>query len=161
MGAALLGGFYYLHTRQSAASQPPPTVTATRDDVENVVSAVGNLQPFSTVDVGAQVTGQLKKLYVHIGDEVQKGQPVAEIDSTVAEAKVDEDNAQLQNLQAQLADKQSTLVLDRAEASRQTHLKSASATSQTLYDNAMAALLVRPKRRSRRCRRRSPRLNPP
>jgi macrolide-specific efflux system membrane fusion protein len=139
-GIALLAVLYVVHARSSAAAQPPPTVTATRDDVENVVSAVGNLQPFSTVDVGAQVTGQLKKLYVHIGDDVQPGQPVAQIDSAVAAAKVDADNAQLQNLQAQLADKQSSLALDSAEADRQSHLKSAGATSQTLYDNAQAGL---------------------
>jgi macrolide-specific efflux system membrane fusion protein len=143
LGAAavfVLAGFYYLHGRNSAAAQAPATVTATRDDVENVVSAVGNLQPVRTVDVGSQVTGQLKKLYVKIGDDVTQGQPVAEIDSTVAAAKVEADDAQLQNLQAQLADKQSSLVLDTAEAGRQTGLKKAGATSQTAYDGAMAAL---------------------
>src|SRR5450432_1895654 len=40
----------------------PVTVTASRGDVEEVVTAIGSLQPFGTVDVGAQVTGQLKKL---------------------------------------------------------------------------------------------------
>ena len=137
---AVLAGFYIVHSRNSAAAQAPATVTATRDDVENVVSAVGNLQPVRTVDVGSQVTGQLKKLYVKIGDDVTQGQPVAVIDSTVAAAKVEADDAQLQNLQAQLADKQSSLVLDTAEAGRQTGLKKAGATSQTTYDGAIAAL---------------------
>ena len=48
-------------------------------------------------------SGQLETLHVQIGDDVQKGQLLAEIDSSVAAAKVDADNAQLLNLQAQLA----------------------------------------------------------
>lgn len=138
--ALAAGAVYYFYNRDSGSSEAPVLVTAERGDVEAVVSAVGNLQPFSTVDDGAQVTGQLKTLLVHIGDEVKQGQPVAEIDSAVAAARVDADNAQLQNLQAQLADKQSTLQLATAEATRQTNLKAAGATSQSLYDSAQATL---------------------
>src|SRR5579871_3116055 len=85
------------HVHENSAATPPVLVTAARGDVEEVVTAIGSLQPFSTVDVGAQVTGQLKKLYVHVGDDVQKGAQVAEIDSAVPSAKVDADNAQLEN----------------------------------------------------------------
>ena len=137
LGAGLL---YYEYRHHDEAAAGPVLVSAQRGDVEEVVSAVGILQPFATVDVGAQVTGQLKTLYVHVGDEVKKGEPLADIDSQVAAARVDADNANLKNLQAQLADKQSTLALATAQASRQTHLRMAGATSQDSYDTAEAAL---------------------
>ena len=78
------------------------------------MTATGTLQPKDFVDVGTQVSGQVKKLLVDIGAIVKKGQLLAEIDPSVYQAKVDGDRAQLLNQQAQLADKQAQLVLARA-----------------------------------------------
>jgi macrolide-specific efflux system membrane fusion protein len=107
--------------------------------VENLVTAIGNLQPLNTVDVGAQVSGQLKTLHVKIGDDTRKGELVGEIDTPVAAAKVDADRAQLQNLRAQLSDKQSANTLTTAQAGRQTRLMTAGATSQDAFDIATSA----------------------
>lgn len=115
-------------------------VTAQRGDVENVVTAVGNLQPLNYVDVGAQVSGQLKVLYVAAGDEVTQGDLLAEIDSTIAEAEVEADLAQLRNLNAQLAERQSSLELAAVQASRQERLLAEDATSQDAFDSAQASL---------------------
>src|SRR5258706_13107422 len=54
-------------------------------------------------------------------------------------AKVDADNAQLQNYQAQLAEKQSQLALAKLQADRQTRLMKDNATSQDAFDSAEAA----------------------
>ncbi|MDR3451161.1 MAG: efflux RND transporter periplasmic adaptor subunit, partial [Alphaproteobacteria bacterium] len=137
--AAALAAAYLAYNWNSAASGSPVVVTAVRGDVENLVTAIGSLQPFNTVDVGAQVSGQLKKLYVKIGDDTKSGDLVAEIDSTVAAAKVDADSAQLQNFRAQLSDKQSSQILTAAQAGRQTRLKNQGATSQDAYDIALSA----------------------
>ena len=139
LGLIALGGGYYWYTASSTAAGKPVVVAATRADVEDVVTAVGNLQPLTSVDVGAQVSGQLETLHVQIGDDVQKGQLLAEIDSSVAAAKVDADNAQLQNLQAQLAEKQAQLALAQLQADRQTRLMKDNATSQDALDSAEAA----------------------
>jgi macrolide-specific efflux system membrane fusion protein len=139
LGLIALGGGYYWYTASSNAAGKPVVVAATRADVEDVVTAVGNLQPLTSVDVGAQVTGQLETLHVQIGDDVQKGQLLAEIDSSVAAAKVDADNAQLLNYQAQLAEKQSSLALAQLQADRQARLMKDNATSQDAFDTAEAA----------------------
>ena len=57
--------------------------------IEENVTALGTLQPLQYVDVGTQVTGQLKKLLVHVGDTVKQGQLLAEIDPTVYLSRVD------------------------------------------------------------------------
>src|SRR4051812_43682014 len=88
----ILGGAGYWYYASTNSGGPEPIIaTATRGDVEDVVTAVGNLTPLTTVDVGAQVSGQLDNLHVKIGDVVQKGQLLAEIDSSVMGAKVDAD----------------------------------------------------------------------
>ena len=77
------------------------------------------LQPRDFVDVGTQVSGQLKVLHVAIGDRVKAGDLLAEIDPTVFQARVDADQAQLRNQRAQLADKQSQLALAQLQQARQ------------------------------------------
>jgi macrolide-specific efflux system membrane fusion protein len=134
-----LGAGYYLYGQSGQSAGTPVIVTATRGDIDDVVTAVGNLQPLTSVDVGAQVSGQLDTLHVQIGDDVQKGALLAEIDSAVMGAKVDADTAQLQNLQAQLAERQSQLVLAQAQADRQDRLMKDNATSQDALDVAKAA----------------------
>src|SRR5882672_24889 len=139
LGLIALGGGYYWYTASSNTAGKPVVVAATRADLEDVITAVGNLQPLTSVDVGAQVSGQLDTLHVQIGDDVQKGQLLAEIDSSVMAAKVDAGNAQLQNYQAQLAEKQSQLALAQLQADRQTRLLKDNATSQDAFDSAAAA----------------------
>jgi macrolide-specific efflux system membrane fusion protein len=81
------------------------TELVARGDIENLVTATGTLQPQDYVDVGAQVSGQLKKLHVEVGSEVKAGDLLAEIDATVYAAKVDATRAQLRNQQAQLQER--------------------------------------------------------
>jgi multidrug efflux pump subunit AcrA (membrane-fusion protein) len=136
----LLGaGLYWYYSNANSGGPQPIIVTATRGDVEDVVTAVGNLTPLTSVDVGAQVSGQLETLHVKIGDDVTKGQILAEIDSSVMAAKVDAGKAQLQNLQAQLAEKQSQLGLAHVQADRQQKLFDIGGTSRDLLDQAQAA----------------------
>src|SRR5258707_3852258 len=139
LGLLALAGGYYWYSLDSTGAGKPIVVAATRGDLEDVVTAVGNLQPLTSVDVGAQVSGQLDTLHVQIGDDVKKGQLLAEIDSSVMAAKVDSDTAQLQNFQAQLAEKQSQLALTQLQADRQTRLMKDNATSQDAFDSAEAA----------------------
>src|SRR5690606_16653768 len=83
-GAAVLGYSLLL-------GEAPPsyrTATVMRGDLETTVTALGNLQPKEYVDVGAQISGQLERLHVEIGDVVESGALLAEIDSTVYQAKV-------------------------------------------------------------------------
>ena len=138
----LAAGGYWYYTVAANRAPEPIIATATRGDVEDVVTAVGNLTPILTVDVGAQVTGQLQTLHVKIGDDVMKGQLLAEIDSSVMAAKVDADRAQLQNFQAQLAEKQSQAALAHVQADRQAKLFAIGGTSQDLLDQAEATAKV-------------------
>lgn len=110
-----------------------------KGDVEDTVSALGDLEPRDYVDVGAQVSGQLKAIHVAIGDTVEKGELLAEIDAAVQTAKVEASRAQLQNLQAQLMDKQAQAKLAAWQFEQQTALKKQNATSQDEFESAQAS----------------------
>jgi macrolide-specific efflux system membrane fusion protein len=117
------------------------TAIVQRADLEDTVSATGTLQPRDYVDVGTQVSGQLKKLHVEIGSSVKKGDLLAEIDPTVYLAKVEADQAQLRNLEAQLADRQAQLRLAEQKSQRQANMMREQATTAEAVQTAEAELL--------------------
>jgi membrane fusion protein, macrolide-specific efflux system len=116
------------------------TAMVQRGDLEDTVTATGVLQPRDFVDVGTQVSGQLRKLHVEVGDEVKAGQLLAEIDSTVYAARLDANRAQLRTQQAQLADRQAQLALAEKQHQRQVNLMRENATTQDALDTAAASL---------------------
>ena len=69
----LAGGWYWY----SGAAQKPEDsavrpITVTRANIEEVVTSQGKLEAKQYVDVGTQVSGQLKNIHVDIGDTVKK-----------------------------------------------------------------------------------------
>ena len=136
---ALFAGGYFLLSDSTDSAGGPVIVAATRGDIEDSVTALGALQPKDYVDVGAQVSGQLKTIAVKIGDQVTKGQFLAEIDSTVQAAKVQSDRDLLTGLQATLADKIAQATVTAAQEKRQLGLLKIGGTSRDAYQLAQAA----------------------
>jgi macrolide-specific efflux system membrane fusion protein len=137
----LAGGGYYAWRTWFAAGDPANsllTAVVTRSDIEDTVTATGTLQPKDYVDVGAQVSGQLKNLLVEIGAMVKKGQLLAEIDPSVYQSKVDADRAQLLNQQAQIADRQAQLQLANLQFTRQQNMARDNATTTEAVQSAEA-----------------------
>jgi membrane fusion protein, macrolide-specific efflux system len=122
-------GWYKLHPKADPTARWM-TATVAQGDVEDTVTALGNLQPKTYVDVGAQVSGQLMKIDVVVGQKVKAGDLLAEIDPTLAQAKVTADQAALANLQAQLVDKRAQLDLAQKQLTRQQNMMKDKATSE-------------------------------
>jgi macrolide-specific efflux system membrane fusion protein len=115
------------------------TAAVTRGTIEQNVTALGTLQPLQYVDVGTQVTGQLRKLHVDIGAQVEKGALLAEIDPTLLEAKVNAARASIRALTAQVAERQAQVELAAAQHARQRELHAANATSVDSLQQAAAS----------------------
>lgn len=142
LAAAILvggGGAWWWLSRQDGAAKWI-TAKATRGDIEDTTTALGTLQPLEYVDVGTQVSGQLRRIFVQVGDQVTQGQPLAEIDPTVYGSKVDAGQANIQNLQAQLAEKQAQATLADELFARQQRMLTANATSTEAFQNAQTTL---------------------
>jgi len=133
------GAWYWLRNVPDARSKWV-TATVTQGDVEDTITALGNLQPKDYVDVGAQVSGQLKRISVTIGQHVKAGDLLAEIDPTVLEAKVTADAAALANLQAQLVDRRAQLDLAAIQLKRQQGMMKDNATSDDALQTADTAV---------------------
>ncbi len=140
--AIVIGGAGYWWINRGAATNLDDLLTSevVRSDIENTVTALGNLQPRDYVDVGAQVSGQLKKLHVAIGDTVKQGDLVAEIDAVVLAARVESTRAQLGAQRAQLVDREAQVVLAEDKYQRQVQLKADDATTEEAFQSAKAAI---------------------
>ncbi|MGE4802723.1 efflux RND transporter periplasmic adaptor subunit [Yersinia hibernica] len=128
---------------------PPLTETIGLGDIERNVMATGSLKPSLQVNVGAQVNGQLTKLYVKQGDRVTRGQLLAEIDPTLQQNELRKSEAELQSAQAQKQASQALLRQYLLEFRRQQTLtkegsgvKSALEKAQAQYDSQLAQLHV-------------------
>lgn len=113
---------------------------ATKGNLEEAVSAQGTLEPKEFVNVGAQVSGQLQKLHVEVGDDVSPSQLVAEIDPRVYESRLQEAEAQVKSLKAQLAEQKAQVDLARQQHARNTQLVEAQAISKDAFETSAAAL---------------------
>jgi macrolide-specific efflux system membrane fusion protein len=143
VAVALGGAGYYgwnAWNGASSAAAQYTTAVVQRGDLEDSVTATGILQPRDYVDVGTQVSGQVRKLYAEVGAAVKSGQLLAEIDPTVYTSKVDADRAQIRTQEAQLADKQAQLALAEQQHQRQLNLQRENATTQDAVDSAAATL---------------------
>jgi macrolide-specific efflux system membrane fusion protein len=105
-------------------------------DIEENVTAQGKLEPKEYVDVGAQVTGQLQKLHVEIGDIVKTGQLLAEIDPRIYAARVQADEARINTLQAQLIEQKALILFANRQYARNQKLYLTKAVSQEALQNS-------------------------
>jgi len=131
---------WFVWAKPSPDGEVPATAVVQRGDFEDTVSATGTLQPRDYVDVGTQVSGQVRKLHVTIGSRVEKGQLLAELDPTVYTARVDATQAQLRNQEAQLNERQANLRLAEQKLKRQANMMREQATTAEAVQVAEAEL---------------------
>ena len=136
-----LGFWYYSSHRHGALYQ---TATVERGKVQASISATGNCNPVVTVQVGSQVSGDIKALYADFNTKVKKGQLVAEIDPEPFQARVDQAKALLDSArtavasaQAQMAKADADLAAARASVANQ---KAAIAKAKAAADDAKTKL---------------------
>jgi membrane fusion protein, macrolide-specific efflux system len=110
----------------------------TRGDVESTVLATGALQAIRQVDVGTRATGQLTSLKVAIGDHVQAGDLLAEIDPVLSENELLAAQAKLADLEAQKWARSANLRKSRFELERQRGLIKIGGTSRRELESADA-----------------------
>ncbi|UMZ10050.1 efflux RND transporter periplasmic adaptor subunit [Pseudomonas sp. MPFS] len=116
------------------------TVQVRRGDIESSVTALGTLQPRRYVDVGAQASGQIRKIHVEAGDAVKEGQLLVEIDPSTQQAKLDASRFAIENLQAQLQEQYAQNQLARQKYQRQQNLAAGGATRDEDVQTAQAEL---------------------
>ncbi|MCD6026987.1 MAG: secretion protein [Solimicrobium sp.] len=118
------------------------TAVVRQGDIENAVLAAGKLDAIERVDVGAQVSGQVKSLTVRLGDLVHKGQSIAEIDDLPQRNNLRNAQAALNAEKANRLARQAEVNETRAQFLRQKRLLINDASSQQDYESAKAKLAI-------------------
>jgi HlyD family secretion protein len=90
----------YFYTQSRGNVPKYRTAKAERGPLTAAVSATGNLNAVTTVQVGTQVSGQIKELHADFNTVVKKGQLIALIDPEIFEAKVNQAKGELEASQA-------------------------------------------------------------
>ena len=139
IAAAIIGVaayFIYDHFFKSVAIPKALTTRLERGDIRGTVTAAGEVYARDLVDVGAQVSGQIKKLYVKVGDKVQKGDMIAQIDSVTQENEIAQQKAQLLIHEANLASAKIAAENAKTQYNRELALYKRNAASKEAVENA-------------------------
>ncbi|EFU2692414.1 TPA: efflux RND transporter periplasmic adaptor subunit [Escherichia coli] len=120
----------------------PEYVTAPvrKGDIENTVLATGRVDAIERVNVGAQVSGQVKSLKVKQGDYVTKGQLIAEIDDLPQRNDLRNAEAALNEVKAELQSKQALLKQAELRFKRQRQMLKEDASSREDFESAETTL---------------------
>ena len=86
-----------------ASAAPVVAATVEQKDVPQQIRAIGNVEPYSTVSVKTQITGELTGVFFKEGQDVKKGQLLFELDKRPFEAALQQAEGMLAKDQAQLA----------------------------------------------------------
>jgi multidrug efflux system membrane fusion protein len=121
LGWRMLGTADTAHAADAAPAPPVPVTTTTvkAQDVPVYLGGLGTVQAFNTVQIKAQVNGTLIALPAREGQEVHKGDIIAEIDPRSYQAAVDQATAQREEDAAQLQSAQLDLTRYQDLAKRQ------------------------------------------
>ena len=119
---ALIGLWQYLGSRKQSSKIAFKTARVETGVITNYVTATGTIEPVVKVEVGTQVSGIVKKLYVDYNSVVKKGQVIAELDKT--------------NLQSEYQSQQSNLAKAQSDYNYQ---KSNHHRLKTLHDKGLIA----------------------
>ena len=134
----ILAGLAWMYFKPKNEQPQYISAEVTQGDIEDSVLATGVLEATKMVSVGAQVSGQVKKVYVQLGDQVEQGQLIAQIDSIRQQNEFKTAEASIKNQQAQLAVQQANLAKVAAEYNRQKSMFSQDATSRAELEAALA-----------------------
>jgi len=120
------------------------TAEVTRGPIRRVVSTSGPVRALVTVQVGSQLSGQIRRVFADYNTEVKEGDVLAELDTKTFEARVAQAKADLAAAKAQLANQEAAVlkaeaVLRQAERTieRQQKLADRGIATQSALDNAI------------------------
>ncbi len=134
------GAAYYFFSGNNKQETTYLTESVTRGNVEKNVVASGSVESVNEVDVGVQASGKITKLYVKLGQEIKKGEMIADIDSTTQINTLNTKKAALVSYQAQLKAKKTAYDVALSSYNRLSKLYTQKATSLDSVNTAKSTL---------------------
>jgi len=133
LGALVTAGYVFSTNRTPATRFR--TATVDRGTIIATVSATGALAAVTTVQVGSQVSGQVREVLVDFNTPVRRNQLIARIDPDVFQAKVNAATADLESTQAQVLNQRANVEKVRADVE---NARAAAATAEANLERMRA-----------------------
>lgn len=133
LGLVAGGIYYYLQSKKPKLEEIYKQQEITQGDIAQSVSANGTLNPVTLVNVGTQVSGLVKRIYVDFNDQVKKDQVLLQLDDALLTAQIAQTEGNLRNAQA-------ALELAQANEARTRKLYAQEYMSRQDLDTAVEAL---------------------
>ncbi|MCR6591369.1 AcrA/AcrE family efflux protein [Campylobacter insulaenigrae] len=127
-----VGVYYYFYNKDEFNYL---TYEVKKRDITQSIEAIGEVYAKTQVDVGAQVSGQITRLYVRLGDYVKEGDLIAQIDKDKQQNDLDITKAQLESAKANLESKKIALNIALKQYTREQKLYEKKATSLESLEN--------------------------
>jgi HlyD family secretion protein len=112
----LIAGGVFAATRGGTKIDPSKLAKVEKGDLAKSVVATGKVTPITKVEVKSKASGIVKKLLVDYGDNVKKGQLLAQLDRIEIEAQVAQSQASLEAAQANLKSSQADFERAKVDA---------------------------------------------
>ena len=110
---AVLG--IYVYSGHLKGRTPFQTAAVVQGPLVAAISATGTLNAVINVQVGSQVSGQIKELYADFNSQVTNGQIIARIDPDIFQAQVNQARAQVEAAQAAVLNQRAVVTKTRAD----------------------------------------------
>jgi HlyD family secretion protein len=133
--AAVLATAGYVFSTSRTPATRFRTAAVDRGTVVASVSATGALAAVTTVQVGSQVSGQIREVLVDFNSPVRRGQLIARLDPDVFQAKVNAARADLDSAQAQVLNQRANVEKVRADVE---NARAAAATAEANIERMRA-----------------------
>ncbi len=134
--AVLFAGLHFIQIQKEKPKYKTERVE--RRTISTQVEASGLIKPVKTVNIGAQVSGQIKEIYVDYNSEVKKGQLLAQIDPSLFESQVQKAQGDLLAAQANYTQVKSVLDFQQKNYQRYQNLYKKNYVSKSDLDLAQS-----------------------
>lgn len=136
----VVGGIYFHSSKNRVQYE---TYKLDKCTITQVVEASGTINPVNIVSVGSTVSGLMKEIYVDYNSEVKKGQLLAQIDPANFQASVDQNLAQINNAEANMAKLQAEMVFSEKTYNRYKNLYAKNFIARSELDQAESDYLAK------------------
>lgn len=134
LALCIVAGFFIIRSKENGAEYK--TAPIAKGDIRATVSATGTVNAVTTVLVGTQVSGTIKRIYVDFNSPVRKGQRIADIDPATFQAQVDQARANVMAAKANVAKAQATLSDSKRTMERNKQLWERNLIARSDFDTA-------------------------
>ncbi|MFZ7174253.1 efflux RND transporter periplasmic adaptor subunit [[Pasteurella] aerogenes] len=136
---ALAAGYFY-YGNKNDKTITYLTEIVQRGNLQKTVIATGTIRAYNRVEVGAQVSGKIEKIYVTLGQKVKTGDLIAQIDSSTQQNTLDTATAKLVSYQAQLKAKKVAYSVAKSSYDRLAKLYAKKSVSLDEFESAKDTL---------------------